>query len=327
MRTCFTCFLTLALLLPTVGFAQTIHQVSPRTIERTVSPGEIIPAQVTVTNTYTYVINVFPSVHDLIIDAAGSTTSRDIVLTKDSQFIDWTLLTRAAQRLQPGESTDIAVQFTIPRGLEPGTYHGLLGFGQGIDRPTAEAAVIRGTAPGVVVRFTIPEPDVQPDGAAVLDISEYIVTPTQTALRYTLYNPGTRPMQPAGDIVVRNQRGAEIAAVPITLTETLAPGEIVTVATTVPALRLPGRYSASARVDFNDPQVALVQMSDAFWYVPWQVLLLILGVILLLSMLVYRYLVRHVHPRVGTDGQSTTLPLHVYRGESDPEDHDINLRP
>jgi hypothetical protein len=318
--------LGLALLLPGTSVAQTIHQVSPRTIERTVTAGDIIRTQVTVTNTYPYVINVFPSVHDLIIDTSSATATRDILVTEDSQFIAWTILTRAAQRLQPGEAIDIDVQFTVPRSIEPGTYHGLLGFGQGIDRPTAEQAVLRGTAPGVVVRFTVPEPDVQSDGAATLDISEYIVTPTQTALSYTLYNPGTRPMQPAGDIIVRNQRGAEIAAIPINVTDPIAPGEIRTVATTVPALSLPGRYTAAARVDFKDSQVALVQMSDAFWYVPWQILLAILGVILLLSMLVYRYVARHVHPRGTSDGQTATLPLHIYQGESEPEDHDINLR-
>lgn len=314
------------LLSPLSLLAQTSHQVSPRTIERTVLPGDIIQTQVLITNTYPYVINVFPSVHDLVIDSQSGTTSRDIVVTEDSQFIDWTTMSRAAQRLQPGASVELAVEFTVPRMSAPGTYHGLLGFGQGVDRPTAELAAVRGTAPGVVVRFTIPEPDVQSDGAATMRWSEYILTPAQSALSYTLYNPGTRPMQPSGTIVVRDQRGAEVMDIPIVVTEPLAPGELRTVATSVPALPFPGRYNAAAQVDFNDAQVALVSMSDSFWYLPWQWLLVVIGVILLLSVLLYRHLSRHLRIANTPPEEAHQLPLHVYRGQSAPEDHDINLR-
>jgi hypothetical protein len=311
---------------PDVIEAQTIHQVSPRTIDRAVSPGEIVDAEIQVTNTYPYVINVFPSVHDLIVVNTEAGQEREVVVTEDSQFIDWTFMTRAAQRLQPGATGTIAARFTLPQSLEPGTYHGLLGFGQGIDRPTAEAAVLRGTAPGVVLRFTVPEPDVRTDGAASLDIAEYVVVPEQSAVSYTLYNPGTRPMVPTGEIVIRSPRGAEVAALPISMTEPLLPGEIRVVATSVPALSLPGRYRAEARVDFNDSQVALVSMTDTFWFIPWPVLLLVIGVILVLTMLLYRYLSRVTGATRVPSDQSVALPLHVYRGESEPEDHDINLR-
>jgi hypothetical protein len=185
---------------------------------------------------------------------------------------------------------------------------------------------VQGTAPGVVVRFTVPEPEVRPDGAVTLNMASYIIADQQTALAYTLYNPGTRPMQPGGEIVFLGPTGAEVASVPIQLDTPLAPGEIVTVATTAPALDHPGRYRAEAKVDFNDSQVALVRLSDDFWYLPWQLVLLVVGIILLLSVLLYRQLARTVHPRVSADGQTTQLPVHIYQGESQPEDHDINLR-
>lgn len=318
--------LLVALSLPVAVDAQTIHQVSPRTIDRVVSPGEIIDAEIEITNTYPYVINVFPSVHDLLVVDTDAGQEREVVVTEDSQFIEWTYMTRAAQRLQPGATSTIEARFTLPQSLESGTYHGLLGFGQGIDRPTAEGAVLRGTAPGVVLRFTVPEPDVRSDGAATLDIAEYVVVAEQHAVSYTLYNPGTRPMTPTGEIVIRSPRGAEVAAVPISMTEPLLPGEMRVVATSVPALPLPGRYQAEARFDFNDTQVALVTLTDAFWFIPWPALLLLIGIILVLTMILYRYLSRVTGSRSVGDDQSVALPLHVYRGESEPEDHDINLR-
>lgn len=308
------------------ALAQTMHQVSPRTIERTVTSGDVVQASVSITNTYPYVINVYPSVHDLIIEHSSSSTTRDIVQTENSQFIEWTTLTRAAQRLQPDQTTVVDVRFVLPNDLAPGTYHGLLGFGQAIDRATAETAVQQGTAPGVVVRFTVPEPDVRPDGAATLNMASYILSPRQTALAYTLYNPGTRPMLPAGEIVFLGPTGGEVAAVPIHLDTPLAPGEVVTVATTAPSFERPGRYHAKAQVDFNDTQVAMVRMSDNFWYLPWQLVLGILVLILILSILVYRQLARLAQPRGSGDGHTTQLPMHVYQGESEPEDHDINLR-
>lgn len=304
------------------AYAQKTHGVTPRLIEEETPPGTVIRETITVTNTHPYVINVFPSVHGL---SAGS--EQRILPASDTPFLDWTAMTRAAQRLQPGASTTIDVTFTVDRAAAPGTYQALLGFGQGIDRPTAEAAVVQGTAPAVVVRFAIPEPRVDTAAAASFRTAPFVVFPEQAAIFYTVQNPSRESIVPQGEILIYNNRGAEIVAVPLNPDlVTIAPGEVFRFATTSPVVSWLGRYDARARVDFGTAQLASVTLQDGYWYVPWYVILLCICLLLFLSVYVYRKARRAMHHGVSTHDAAVHLPFHVYHGESAAEDHDINLK-
>ncbi|MAZ30306.1 hypothetical protein CL655_03420 [bacterium] len=307
--------------------AQTIHHVSPRAIEETVQPGDIVSAEITVRNTYPYRITVYPSVHGLLEVRDGTSTQEQILPSGETVVAKWLTMTQAGQRLLPEEEVIVSVRLAIPRDVESGVYRALLGFGQGIDRPTAQQAVERGVAPGVVLRLTVPEKDIQTDGAVSLDITNLVLADTQPAIAYRISNPGTKTVVPQGEIIITNKRGAEVAAVPINPGGApLAPGEVLSVATATPALPWLGAYAAAVRVDYQNQQLAAVSMSDSFWYLPWPVLLAFVVALVILSVLFYVYLARRLRsPIAHTDG-AAALPLHVYEGQSPAEDHDINLK-
>jgi hypothetical protein len=314
-------------LLPVVSFAQTVHQVSPRAIERTVQPGDIFNATITITNPFAYRLAVYPSVHGLETSRTGSTSIERILPAEETTFTSWVTMSRAGQRIDPGGSATVDVAFKIPRTIEAGTYTGLLGFGSGIARHVAERAVEEGGAPGVVLSFTVPERDIDTEGAASVIVSDVIFDETQTAISYTIQNPGTKEVVPAGELIITNQRGAEVAALPVNPeAATIAPGEVLSLAIPAPELPMVGKYQVNARFNYQTEQLASILMSDTFWYLPWPVVAALFLVLLLMSVLLYRFLGRQLGSgHVGSDNV-IQLPLHMYSGESPPEKHDINLK-
>lgn len=318
----------LLLLLPLGASAQRSHQVSPRTIEETVSPGGVFAQDITIVNPYSYRIRVYPSVHGITIEQNADSAQTDTAVLDRSETAlgDWITLTQAAQVLDAGESVTVTARLTVARDAKPGVYHGLLGFGQALNRPKAEAAVVAGTAPAVVLRLTIPERTVNSDGAVRLDATDIVFATEQNALTYTIQNPSTGPVVPSGSIIVYNQRGAEVAELPVNPDgKTVAAGRWLTETAMVPELTRMGTYRARAQLDFNSNQLAAVSVSDTFWYLPWPVLLALVLGLLLVSILLYRYFARRL-PQFGQATEdSARLPLHVYAGRSPDEDHDIHL--
>jgi len=318
----FLIFSSVLAMLPATLSAQEAHSVTPRLIEEEVVPGSIIKRTITVTNNYPFVINVFPSIHGLVGDI-----EQRVVPADETPFAAWTAMSRAAQRLQPGATTSINVTFTIDRDTAPGTYQALLGFGQGIDRPTAEAAVVQGIAPAAVVRFVVPEPNVDTTAAAALQIASVILGPRQPGITYSVQNPGRTPLTPDGEILFFNTRGAEVATLPINPNNLqLAPGELLQVATTSPVRSWFGRYDVRARIDFGVPQLSPVTLYDRFWYIPWYVAVMLGGVVLLVGVIIYWRARRALRPSIKSGDGVTHLPLHIYDGQSSAEDHDINLK-
>lgn len=317
--------LLLAFTLPAA--AQTIHHVSPRSIEATVTGGDIVTETITIKNTYPYRISVYPSIHSLKT-SIGSTTEQRIGTTSQTVLTEWLTMSRAGQRLNPGESTEVTVRFVVPRTVEAGRYTALLGFGQGIDRVTAETAVINGVAPGVVIRFDVPGKTVDTKNAGTVTVPPIIFAPDHKVILYRIQNPASGTVVPAGESIIFNKRGSEVRS--LTINTNAAPviqSEVLSEAKMTGSLIWPGRYVIKTRITFNNTELAAIDIEDDFWYLPWWWLIGFLVVILLLSVVVFRLLHRRFNavPVTTTDG-TQALPLHIYSGESEPEDHDISLR-
>ena len=304
--------------------AQETHGLSPRSIEHTTPPGSIISETITITNSYPYVLNVFPSLHGIEVLPDGTEV---VVPGSETPMIDWLSMTRAVQRLQPGASTSIAVTFTVDRAAVPGEYRALLGFGQGLDRPTAERAVERGTAPAVVVRFVVPEPRVDSGAAASFKMTQFLFSQSQAGVYYAIHNPSQKTIVPVGELIFYNNRGLEVAAVAVNPERTpIEPGDVLSIATTTPQLPGVGLYDVQARFDFGINQLTNVSLQDSFWYIPWYILLILCTIVLGMGIVVYRRASRSTVRHTSTDNAAAHLPLHIYQGESPAEDHDINLK-
>ena len=134
---------------------------------------------------------------------------------------------------------------------------------------------------------------------------------------------------PKGEIIFYNGRGEEVGAVPVNKeTQSLAPNESKTFEVPAPVDGYLGKYKAFLSVDYGTVQVASVYDTAFFYVIPWQQLLIMFLVVMIvaviLSVLIHR---RFAVKSEGDDEHGAFhLPFHVFEGKSSDADHDINLK-
>jgi len=321
-------FIAILLITPHFGGAQTVHQVTPRAIDRTVLARDIFTESVVVSNPYAYKLRLYASVNELVVNEQGDIVDYvpSVMADRTSTVTSWIELSQAAILLEPGASTTLTVRIVIPHDVEPGEYHAFLGFGTGRNRPIAEASVLTGVAPGTLLRIEIKEEMIAQSDLDVFAVSRFVLDSSQKAVSYTIINTTHKPIAPSGEVIVYNSRGAEIGTVAINPAGVVVqPGDTVAFTENIDALQITGRYQAKLALS-NESQTASVYDAATFYYLPWWQLLILLSLFLLLGHWLYRRLEVSQTPRYDVIDLEGALPLHVYHGESAPTKHDINLK-
>lgn len=323
-------FLTICvLLLPSIGLAaDPTHQVLPRAIDRTVTASDVLNEHVTIINQRPHTIKVYATVNGLVVNEQGDILDYvpNVNADRSNTITSWIQIQRGVITLEAGASTTLPVSIKIPAEAEAGEYHALIGFGEGRNREIAEQTVISGAAPGTLVRIEIPEEIVPQSDLDLFSVDRFILDKTKEAVTYTVFNTTDTPLAPSGEVIVYNNRGAEIGTVPINPAGVLVPsGETLAFTAPIDALQVTGRYQAKLALN-NDSLAAAVYDATNFFYIPWWQLLVLFILLILMSIGLYRVAARGNRSVTVAETEVGALPLHVYEGQSPEEDHDINLK-
>ncbi len=306
--------------------------VSPLLLDHTTEGRDIITETITLRNLEDRNTRVYASVHEIVL-GEGSEIKEFVPASMSdgrTSITSWIEISRARIELPPLGEYQIPLTVRIHPNTEPGTYHAFIGFASGSKRDEIEQTILKGLGTGVILKITIDD-----NRREQLQIVSYItdrlvVRPDgDNKLSYTLQNNGDITLTPKGEVIIYNNRGVEVASVPLNKQiESLAPGEIREFSEPLPFFASLGKHKAYLAIEYGDKQTATV-FDTAFYYsLPWyyvgSILVLLLLMFVVLVLLIRRYS-RHTS-NLGSDSVHD-VPLFVRDvKEHASYEHDINLK-
>lgn len=329
MRYFFQAFLIIFLLLPYTAGAVGVYSVAPLVIDQAAAPRDIINTSVTVTNEANHILSIFPSVHEIDLAAGGEAAEFEgpSMVMRSRAITSWIEISRAEINLKPGESRMIPVVIRMNPNAEPGEYHAIIGFGSGRTRNDAEALVMNGQAPHVTLTIRVADTAVEYMDVKGFRIDKFITSTDNSALAYSLTNPGDTVIVPEGEIIIYDGNGKEVTSIPANPSnQSLRPGETIDLATTVPIAGMLGKYKAFLSVRYGTNQAANLQDTAFFYALPLQKLLIIFAIIatIVIGVTLFFYY-RFSDDEYDEDG-ADYVPLRIKQNVSADKDHDIDLK-
>lgn len=309
------------------AYAGVSYTVAPLVIDVDAEARDIITKPITITNTGDVPITIYPTVNNISLSEGG--TIEEFVQAVESDrtrsLASWLEISRKGIDLKVGETYTTNLTIRVNPMPVPGEYHAFVGFGYGGNRDEAERQVKNGGAPGTIVTVAITE-----DKLELLKLSRFIIdrfitnTENQAAV-YTVKNPGDEPLSPKGDVIFYDNRGVEVASIPVnTEGVTIPPGGEHEFTATVPVAGLFGKYKAFLTVEYGTAQLASVQDTAFFYVFPLKMVIIVFGVVSVMMVLIALLVHRKYFSDIGADAD--TLVLHLRDTKSEDCEHDIDLK-
>lgn len=312
-----------------VAHAAPMYSVAPLIIDTKAEPRDIITKTITLTNTGTQQVTVYPTVNNISLTDGGTIEEflQPVMDDRTASLSSWIEIIRGGVDLAIGESKTLDLTLRIHPEPKPGIYHAFIGFGNGRNRDVAEKQVKQGQAPGTIVTVTIED-----KRRSVLKLSKFIIdrfilkTGNQAAV-YTIKNPGEESLVPRGDIIIYDSRGKEVGSLLVNENgESIDPGMEHQFTATVPTQGLFGKYKAFLSVEYGGAQLSSMQDTAFFYVLPLKKVLIILGVLAVMVVFIALYIHRRYFDDT-PDADSELLTFKVRDAHTAPaQDHDINLK-
>lgn len=323
-------FILTAVLLSTLCSSELLaaeYSVSPLLIEHVTEPRDVFEDTVKITNTTGRKIRIFPTVNEITVGAEGEVKSFVPASMSDNttSITSWIAVTRGRVEINPGETIKIPLTFAINPSAASGEYHAFVGFAEGSKREEAEALVMSGRAPGVVVRLSLVEKRSEYLRLNRFNVDRFVIHPETATVSYNLENVGGMPIVPTGEIIFYNANGVEVNAVTVNPGQrTIAPDVTETFTEPLPDLPMIGRFKALLNVEYGATQRANLYDTAYFNVVPLLYLVLLFVFLLVMGMLAAVLYHRSRRREVNED---TDVSVYVRTGVVGQEkDHDINLK-
>lgn len=307
----------------------TEYTVSPLVIDIDVQARDIISKTITVTNTGTNPVTLYPTVNNISLSEGG--TIEEFITPVESDrtqsLSSWIEVSRLGINLAIGESKTVPITFHINPNPMAGTYHALIGFGTGRNRDEAEKQVMAGQAPASVITVTIAEKKNEFLKLAGFIVDRFVTSIDNKAAVYRFKNPGDEVLVPVGEIIFYDSTGKEVGVSPVNAEmRAISPGEEGVFETTVPVQGLFGKYKAFLSVEYGITQRASVQDTSFFYVFPLKTILIAMGIILMVVIMVAWYIHRKYFDDDDVPDDSERLMLRVRDTKSEALHHDIDLK-
>ncbi len=300
---------------------------SPLIIDRTVDARDIFDERIVIVNSTDLPTRVFASVHEITLDEGGSIkTFVPASMSDRSQSVtSWLAIDRRRQELPPGASTSLALKVNINQDAVPGLYHAFIGFGSGSNRDQAEAAVLAGTAPGVIVRIEVRDSRVSALRLVRFVVDRLVFGASPAGITYSIENPGDTPLTPTGEVILYNSHGEEVGDISVdSVSRPIAPGETAEFTLPLPTEHLFGKYKAYLSLRYGADGRATVHDTAFFYAAPWMYLALLFAGLFIIVLLVVFWWRRAL--LLSDETPDETVTVYVRSGKSAPDqDHDLTL--
>lgn len=326
LKTLTFCIISILIVFET-AHAAPAYTVSPLVIDIEAEARDIIPKEITVTNTGTQAVTVFPTVNNVSLEEGGTIQEflPPVQSDQTASLASWIEISRRGINIPIGDSHTFPLTLRVNPKPQPGTYHAFIGFGHGRNQDEAIQKVESGAAPGVIVTVTIEEKTVEFLKLSRFIVDKFVTKSENQAAVFTFTNPGDETLVPQGEIIFYNAKGNEVGSVAVNEENTsIAPGGEHIFTAEVPTEGLFGKYKAFLSVEYGNSQKGSVQDTSFFYVLPLKVVLTLLILLVLLTAISAWY----VHKKYFDEDidDSDRLHFHVRDNASESKEHDINLK-
>lgn len=313
--------------------ANAAYSVQPLIIEAELEPRDTYEETIVVTNNGQTPITVFGSVNNVTLGAGGGLEEfiTPVADDRSASLSSWLEFDRGRLLIQPGDSVEVPLTIRVNLNAEPGTHHALISFASGKNSTIAAANAKQGNAPGLIVTVRVADNTNEFLRLSQFVIDRIITNPNEQNVQYSVRNPGNTELVPEGDIIFYNNRGIEVAQMPVNPDgQSIAPGEEMQFSAVAPTEGMLGKYKALLTVEYGSSQLAAVNDTTFFYVAPWQKLLIIflillafvLGIAFFVHFRSRRYESLHID-----DDEADELPVLVRKEQKGKAyDHDVNLK-
>lgn len=305
-----------ALFVPFLVHGAPEYSVSPLIIEEELQPRDVFTTSITLTNTGIQPVGLFGMVNNVNVGEDGGIEEYVIPIEDDrsSSLASWLEFTRSRTLLAPGESAEIPLTIRVNLTAGPGVYHARIVFAPGKNSVEAKRYADTHSVPGVVITVRIEEKKNEQLRLSGFTVDRVVTGGETDTISYTVRNPGDTEIVPGGDIIFYNNRGNEVASMPVNPNgERLAPGEIKIFTDAVPSSGLLGKYKAFLTIEYGNAQIASVNDTAYFYAVSW-VQLVVAFVILLILILGVSLYVHKRASRFEEEDDAEDVPLAIRDG-------------
>ena len=308
--------------------AASTYTVAPLVIDEEVEARDIIEKTITLTNTGTAPVTIYPTVNNIAMGEGGTIQEflPPVMSDQTTSLSSWIEISRAGIDLRISETKKITLTLRVNPNAKPGEYHALVAFPSGGNRDEAERMVQNGDAPGTIVTAKLVDKKTSLLKLSRFIVDRFVTNTHNTAATYSVRNPGDEALVPTGDIIFYDTTGKEVAALPVNPDSiSIPPGAEQTFEVSVPIEGLFGKYKAFLSVEYGTGNIASVHDTTFFYVFPLKTLLSMLGILCVVVVLSSVYIHRAYFSE-GADDGSEFLPVHVRDSVSDSQHHDIDLR-
>jgi hypothetical protein len=323
-------FILLGQLLLPVGTATAAGiDVRPFLVDVEMVPRESKTQTITLQNNYpTRKAVLYATVNEISLDAGGEIKQfvSPVMTDRTNTVTSWIEINRGRLEVKPGELLEVPLTIKVHPYAEPGEYHAFIGLVEASKRHVAEAIAKAGDANGVIVKITIADERKDSMRISRFLIDRFVIGEESKHISVEVENMGDVPSTPAGEIIFYDSRGVEVDNVELLSTEQINPGETAVIDATVPIGSTLGRFKANVSLAYGENQSASLYDTTYFYMMPWNILLMVIGAIVVVSLLLTLLLLRALSARDEyEDGEE--VALYVKDGhDPKPKDHDIDLK-
>ena len=303
------------------------YSVDPLTVEVNAKPRDIFSRSLTVTNTGSNVVTLYPTVNAISLGEGGTIQEFTQAVESDRtrSITSWIEISRLGTNIRPGESVTMPFTIRMHPSPAPGVYHALIGFGTGRNRDEAEAMVMAGNAPGTIVTVTVEDEKVEFLKLSGFTVKRFITSKENARAAYVFKNPGNETLVPEGEIIIYDGTGKEVGTVTVNADSiSIPPGGEHVFEQTLPVDGLFGKYKAFLSVSYGTAQRANIQDTNFFYAVPLKGLVILFSIVsLVVAVAAWRIHGRYFDEVVDDSEQ---LTFHVREKVSEAKHHDIDLK-
>lgn len=302
--------------------------VTPLALNLDVNKRDIIEETVTLKNNTDRVIRLYASVNEVSTDGDGvvesfqQPSSVDRTVTPTS----WVEVTRGRIELAAQETKEIPLTIRMNPKTQPGDYSVFVGFATGSNQPKAHAKVMSGDAPGVLLNLAIDQEQNLFLRLERFIIDRFVTEESGGDMSYTLNNASRVDVIPKGEVIFYDNRGDEVAALPLNPENKAVPAEDTAgYSLAVPNDLGVGKYKAFLSVEYGEHLTASVHDTAFFYILPLKKLIAVFVILMIVAVLFALY----IHRRYDTTSEELeydSVPMFIREGKSEEQHHDIDLK-
>ena len=304
------------------------YSVSPQLVEHVVEPRAQYEESIKITNLSGAPLRLFPTVNAITLGEDGEILTFVPPASADNSntVTSWIQITRGRVELAPGESIKVPLRIVIDPTAKPGEYYAFVGFADGSKRDEAEAKVMSGSVPGVIVRLSNPDKSTESIRLNKFTVDRFVTGYNDAFVTYSVENIGDLPLTPQGEIILYNVRGEEVGTIPVNPeAKEVAPNGQETFVSPLPDTSALGRHKAFLNLEYGSKQRATVYDTTFFTVVPLTRLLIVFGVLITTS--IFLVLWFHWRQNRQANGDDEDVLMYIRQGVvAEDREHDINLK-